>query len=147
MGEIEKSSKLITPYGFLLGYILLSVRCVLEAYGVLFDLDLSHLELGGTNIFMILAFLVAFVSAMWWIVKMSQNSDHVIRCSDKLLNDEKYQLYVYIFIGVLVSISVVVCNAVFGASTWPNVTEANLISYVYIQFAANVLMTGTFKLL
>ena len=120
---------------------------MLEAYGVLFDLDLSHLELGGTNIFMILAFLVAFVSAMWWIVKMSQNSDHVIRCSDKLLNDEKYQLYVYIFIGVLVSISVVVCNAVFGASTWPNVTEANLISYVYIQFAANVLMTGTFKLL
>ena len=142
--EVMSTSKIITPYGLLFAYILFSLRCILEAYGISLATDTSYLELGGTNIFLIIAFVIAFPCCIWWVVKKSRNSDHW--SSERVFTDGEYQYYMNITIGIAVCVSAMLCNLLLGATTWSNASEKNLLSYVFIQFAANVLLTGSIEL-
>ena len=135
-------SKFVVPYGLLLAYILFSLRCILEGYEVLLDVPINSLKLGGTDVFSILAWIFSFLSSAWWCYqKYIQSQKQSPRVE---MTDGEYQAYVYSAMCMAASLAVVFCNYIFGATSWKNVSEANLVSYVFIQFAANVIMIGVY---
>ena len=126
-----------------MAYILFSLRCILEGYEVLLDVPINSLKLGGTNVFSILAWIFSFLSSTWWLY---QKCIQCRRLSPRVeMTDGEYLAYVYSAICIAASLAVVICNYVFGATSWKNVSEANLVSYVFIQFAANVIIIGALE--
>ena len=140
-------SRYVVPYGFLLAYALYSVRCILEGYQVLLAIPIDSFQVGGTNIFAVLAWALCFLTTLWWFYKkFFQHSKKRLSASNDNnygeITDGEYQAYVYGGMCVAASVAVVLCNYIFAATSWTNVNEACLVSYVFIQFGANVLMIG-----
>ena len=141
--EFVLVSRIIVPYGFLLAYALYSVRCILEGYQVLLAIPLDGLQIAGTNTFAMLAWMLSFLTSMWWFYKKFFQPRSKKLGHRPEMTDGEYQTYVYAGMCIATSVAVILCNYIFAATSWTNANEACLVSYVFIQFCANVLMIGS----
>ena len=135
-------SSIIVPYGYVLVYVLFSLRCILEAYQLLLGMKVSVGGVSGSKVVVILAYALFFLCSMWWAYKKYRLARKGPRFVRGGLTDDEYQTCVCIAIIMGSSIADIIVNILLDATTWRAVSEASLVSYTFILFVLNVFMTG-----
>lgn len=119
------------------------MRCILEAYEVTLGVDVAnYIEIGGTNLVALISYFLFYCCAMWWLYKKKIFARENPSLYRKEMTDGEYQTFSYIAILVVGSIADIGTNAFLGSTSWFDASEAALVSYTFIQFVVNVLMTG-----
>ena len=125
----------MVPSLCLLALAVFGVRCVFEAYATLLKFDDTPYRVAGSNIFMVLSWILALVSSIlglykWW------------RSGMLGLKSFRIQKIVPVLAFLITAIACLVTNSVFHATTWSDVSEEILVSYAFIQLVYTVFMTG-----
>jgi len=133
--DISAVSPNLVPSLCLLALSIYGVRCVFEAYITLFDYDDIYFRVAGSNIFMMLSWIVALVVSIIWLYR--------IWMSGKFTGTNfRFQKVVPVLAFVISAVASIAINSIFHASTWPAVNEEILVSYAFIQLVYTVFMTG-----
>lgn len=140
--ELCKKSKCFLPMLAILSLAFFAVRCVLEAFEVLLNFDIGNLFIfRASQIVFFFAWVAFMVCIMTWCY-LTWKSMYK-HCKYEISHDA-YQGLVYFSIYIIVYFLVVVVNIHFKATTWQNVNEACLVSYVYITLVSSVFFSGHF---
>lgn len=106
-----------------------------EAYVTLLHFDGSPYRMAGSNIFMVLSWIIALVSSVLGLHKLWGSGLFALKSF-------RFQHLVPVLAFLISAVASVVTNSVFKATTWPDVSEESLVSYAFIQLVYTVFMTG-----
>jgi hypothetical protein len=135
--DITVVSPVIVPTLCLLSLTLFGVRCVFEAYATLFHFDDAPYRLAGSNVFMVLSWVVAFCASMLGLYNLCTNGKfRVSSC--------RLQKLIPVLSFIVSAIAALATRRIFHATSWPNTGEDCLVSYAFIQLLYSVFMTGSF---
>jgi len=129
----------VVPSLSLLALAVFGVRCVFEAYVTLLDFDDTPYRFAGSNIFMVLSWVIALVSSIIALYKLWKSKMFA-------WNSFRFQKVVPALAILITAIASLVTNSIFHATTWPEVREENLVSYAFIQLVYAVFMTGRYRI-
>ena len=125
----------MVPSLCLLALAVYGVRCVFEVYITLFNFDETPYRIAGSNVFMVMSWIIALIASIIWLYKLWR-SGKIAWVSFK------FQKIVPVLTFCITAVAAVVINSVFHATTWPDVREESLVSYAFIQLVYTVFMTG-----
>ena len=106
-----------------------------EAYITLFNFDGAPLRVAGSNVFMVLSWMMALLASVVWLYKLWISGKFGVMSF-------RFQKVVPVLAFLITAVACLITNSIFKATTWPDVREESLVSYAFIQLVYAVLMTG-----